>query len=66
MKKQKRDSLPRAHARGYNAGLNGRSKEVCPHSAGDTRQEWLGGWREGRADAWNGMNGVSALHRMRT
>jgi len=66
MKKHKRDSLPRAHSRGYSAGLSGRSKDVCPHSSGEPRQEWLGGWREGRVDSWNGMNGISALHRMRT
>jgi len=30
MKRQKRDRLERAQARGYQAGLNGRSSETCP------------------------------------
>ena len=30
MKRQKRDRLDRARAKGYQAGIDGRSKEVCP------------------------------------
>ena len=31
MKRQKRDRLERAHQRGYQAGIAGRSKEMCPY-----------------------------------
>ncbi|MGK0306924.1 MAG: ribosome modulation factor, partial [Gammaproteobacteria bacterium] len=30
MKRQKRDKLSRAHSKGYQAGITGRSKEHCP------------------------------------
>ncbi|MGL4455761.1 MAG: ribosome modulation factor [Plesiomonas sp.] len=46
MKRQKRDRLERAHSRGYFAGLEGRSKELCPYQTLDARSHWLGGWRE--------------------
>ncbi len=45
MKRQKRDRLERAHSRGYQVGLTGRSKELCPYQALDARSHWLGGWR---------------------
>ncbi|CZF78801.1 ribosome modulation factor [Grimontia kaedaensis] len=48
MKRQKRDRLERAQAKGYQAGVNGRSSETCPYQAMDARSQWLGGWREGR------------------
>lgn len=48
MKRQKRDCLERAQARGYQAGLNGRSSETCPYQGVDARTNWLGGWREAR------------------
>jgi ribosome modulation factor len=46
MKRQKRDKLSRAHSKGYQAGIAGRSKENCPFQTSNTRSEWLGGWRE--------------------
>lgn len=46
MKRQKRDRLERAHSQGFKAGIGGRSKEFCPYSTGDTRCQWLGGWRD--------------------
>lgn len=60
----KRDVEQRAFSRGYQAGLSGKSKELCPHSATPGRQSWLDGWREGREDHWGGMQGVSAIHRL--
>ncbi|WP_416304833.1 ribosome modulation factor [Neptunicella sp. SCSIO 80796] len=58
MKRQKRDKLSRAHAKGYQAGISGRSKENCPHtdSTSDARSQWLGGWREAMEDRSYGLN----------
>ncbi|HCV63696.1 ribosome modulation factor [Serratia proteamaculans] len=51
MKRQKRDRLERAHSRGYQAGIIGRSREYCPYqSSVDARSQWLGGWREAMED----------------
>lgn len=46
MNRQKRDRLERARTKGYQAGLAGRSKEVCPYQCIDARGYWLGGWRD--------------------
>ncbi|MFT2090847.1 ribosome modulation factor [Paraglaciecola sp. 2405UD69-4] len=46
MKRQKRDRLSRAHSKGYQAGVAGRSKDNCPFQSSEVRSEWLGGWRE--------------------
>ena len=46
MKRQKRDRLERAQSRGYQAGIGGRSKEICPYQSLDARSHWLGGWRQ--------------------
>ena len=48
MKRQKRDRLERAQAKGYQAGVNGRSSETCPYQDLDAKSYWLGGWRDGR------------------
>ncbi|MDN4504227.1 ribosome modulation factor [Alteromonadaceae bacterium BrNp21-10] len=56
MKRQKRDKMSRAHAKGYHAGISGRSKENCPHSNYDSRSQWLGGWREAMEDRSLGFN----------
>lgn len=48
MKRQKRDRLERAQAKGYQAAISGRSSETCPYQAMDVRSQWLGGWRNGR------------------
>ena len=29
------------------------------------RQNWLSGWREGRSDQWDGLTGVSGVHKIR-
>lgn len=50
MKRQKRDKLSRAHSKGYQAGISGRSKDNCPFQASGVRSEWLGGWREAIGD----------------
>jgi ribosome modulation factor len=64
MRRQKRDLTERAFHKGYRAGLGGRNKDACPHDEGDTRQQWLTGWREGRTDQWDGLTGVSGIHKM--
>ncbi|MBW6086646.1 ribosome modulation factor [Escherichia coli] len=43
-------ALERAHQRGYQAGIAGRSKEMCPYQTLNQRSQWLGGWREAMAD----------------
>ncbi len=55
MKRQKRDKLTRAHAKGYQAGISGRSKEFCPFQSQDARTQWLGGWREAMEDRQLGL-----------
>ncbi|GAA3581255.1 MULTISPECIES: ribosome modulation factor [Marinobacter] len=64
MKRQKRDVFARAFKRGYLAGVSGKSKDRCPSDQAEVRQEWLNGWREGRTDHWDGMTGVSGIHRL--
>ena len=64
MKRQKRDKSDRAFTKGYQAGVSGRSKDVCPHEDPQPRQSWLSGWREGRCDNWDGMTGISGVQRM--
>ena len=56
MKRQKRDRLSRAHAKGYQAGITGRSKENCPYATNDCRSQWLGGWREAMTDRSDGYS----------
>ncbi len=56
MKRQKRNLVERAFSKGYQAGYNGRSRSLCPHISGSTRQQWLSGWSEGRVDNWDGYN----------
>lgn len=53
MKRQKRDRGERAYSRGYQAGLQGRSREACPFEEEEiVRQAWLNGWREGKEMSW--------------
>lgn len=49
MKRVKRNKTERAHKLGYNQGLKGHAKEICPFAAPQRRAQWLGGWREGHA-----------------
>ena len=55
MKRQKRDKLTRAHSRGYNAGVSGRSKDNCPYQSSEARSQWLGGWRDAVSDRLTGI-----------
>ena len=56
MKRQKRDRGERAYSRGYQAGLQGRSRDACPFAEEEEamRQTWLNGWREGKDMSWQG------------
>jgi len=51
----------RAYQRGFYAGLGGRNKATCPHSALDQREQWLAGWRDGKEANWAAMTGVAGL-----
>ncbi|EHB21470.1 ribosome modulation factor [Yersinia enterocolitica subsp. palearctica PhRBD_Ye1] len=42
--------MERALSRGYQAGISGRSREICPYQALDARSHWLGGWRQAMED----------------
>jgi len=55
MKRQKRDRQNRAFSRGYQAGIAGRSKEICPYQSTEIKSEWLGGWREAISDRQQGL-----------
>ena len=63
MRRQKRNMAERAFNKGYQAGSSGRSKDTCPLAHYELRQAWLNGWREGRADHWDGYVGVSGIHK---
>ncbi|MGJ8686978.1 MAG: ribosome modulation factor [Spongiibacteraceae bacterium] len=63
MRRQKRDKTERAFQRGYQAGIAGKNKTLCPHDQAQMKQEWLTGWREGRSDHWDGINTATALQK---
>lgn len=62
MKKQKRNPENKTFTRGYRAGAERKSKDLAP--VGTSNAIWMAGWREGRADNWDGLIGVSAIHKM--
>ena len=64
MKRQKRDIEQRSFNKGYQAGVSGKSKSLCPNTTESAKQNWLSGWREGRGDNWDGLIGVSGLHKL--
>lgn len=64
MRRPKRDMKQRAFDRGYQMGLSGRTSELCPHTVDPQRAYWLQGWREGRHDQWDGINGVTGCHKL--
>ncbi|BFM16427.1 ribosome modulation factor [Maricurvus nonylphenolicus] len=64
MKRQKRNQIERAFSKGYNAGIEGRSRSLCPHENGNMRQTWLSGWREGREDHWDGFNRAAQAQKL--
>lgn len=61
MRRQKRDKSDRAYTRGYQIGVHGKSKELCPFHSLDSRQAWLSGWRTGRGDNWDGLIGTAGV-----
>ena len=63
MKRQKRDRFQRAYVHGYKAGIMGRSRDDCPSQDVNLREYWMSGWREGRGDQWDGMTGISGIHK---
>ena len=65
MRRLKRDPLERAFMRGYQYGVSGKSRDLCPiNPSSSSRQAWLNGWREGRVDNWEGMIGTAGIHRL--
>jgi ribosome modulation factor len=64
MKRQKRNQIERAFSKGYQAGIEGRSRNLCPHENTSVRQNWINGWREGREDHWNGFNRAAQAQKM--
>ncbi len=63
MRRQKRTRSNRAFTRGYQAGIHGKSKSLCPFQNGEARQSWLSGWRVGREDNWDGFVGTAGVCR---
>ncbi|WP_026287004.1 ribosome modulation factor [Gilvimarinus chinensis] len=64
MKRQKRDHIERAFGKGYQAGIDGRSRSLCPHESGMARQRWMSGWREARTDQWDGFNRMAQVQKL--
>ena len=64
MKRQKRDQTERAFAKGYHAGIQGKSRSLCPHETGIARQQWISGWRESRIDQWDGLNLMAQVQKL--
>lgn len=62
VKRHKRDRDELLFSRGFNAGLSGRSQELCPYQNINLRQHWMAGWREGRSNQHEGLRGIAALH----
>jgi len=54
MKRQKRDRITRAYNKGFTAGISGKTSEACPFTSSDYKEQWLGGWRDARAEVSRG------------
>lgn len=65
MKRQKRNRDDRAYTRGYQAGLDGKSRDLCPFDGSPTRVSWMNGWREGRVDQHYGMTGIAGVQNLK-
>ncbi|MDF1821857.1 MAG: ribosome modulation factor [Alcanivoracaceae bacterium] len=65
MKRQKRNRVTRAYTRGYQAGLAGRSRDICPFDALNARTSWLNGWREGFTDHNYGFHGAASVQNLK-
>ena len=61
MRRQKRDKADRTFTRGYQIGVHGKSRELCPYHEDEPKQEWLNGWRCGREDNWDGYTGTAGI-----
>ena len=61
MRRQKRDKSNRAFTRGYQIGVHGKTRDLCPYHDDDYKQAWLNGWRCGREDQWDGYVGVAGV-----
>lgn len=64
MKRQKRTGINRAQRNGYQAGMSGKSRDLCPFESGEMRHQWLNGWRSGREDQWDGMNTMAQVQKL--
>ena len=64
MKTQKRSQTDRAFTKGYQAGIQGRSRSLCPHENTPSRQTWLSGWREGRTDHWDAFGRAAQAQKL--
>ncbi len=64
MKTQKRSQSARAFNKGYQAGIEGRSRSLCPQGNATIRQTWLSGWREGRSDNWDGFTKAAQAQKL--
>lgn len=65
MKRAKREKSSRAFSKGYNHGVQGHSRNLCPFEEdSENRQTWISGWREGRQDLWSGLSYGSIFKRV--
>lgn len=62
-KRSKRDRTTRAWQRGYQAGLIGRSQDMCPHQEIGTRTSWIDGWTQGHQDHADGSMAIGGMHK---
>jgi len=61
MRRLKRNKPDRAFTRGYQAGIQGKSRDGCPYHSEESRHSWLTGWRQGREDNWDGLTGTAGV-----
>ena len=64
MKTQKRSQSERAFAKGYQSGVSGKSWSMCPYESGESRENWMAGWRDGRQDNWSGFGRAAQAQRL--
>lgn len=46
--------LDRAVVNGYQAGVSGKSKKLCPFKTSKNRDAWITGWQQGKEDLLGG------------
>ena len=46
--------LDRAMVNGYQAGVSGKSKKLCPFKTSTNRDAWINGWHQGKEDLQGG------------